>query len=71
MQGLHHTDIVTYALTRLATEYARDKQEILRDLRRYTQDSNRDSRLGITYRAPERDDSGMPPPKPSQESDQR
>ena len=32
---LHHSDIITYALTRLAGQYARDKQEILRDLRNY------------------------------------
>jgi len=31
--ALHHSDIITYALTRLAGQYARDKQEILRDLR--------------------------------------
>ncbi len=30
---LHHSDIITYALTRLAGQYARDKDEILRDLR--------------------------------------
>jgi amino acid transporter len=30
---LHHSDIITYALTRLAGHYAREKQEILRDLR--------------------------------------
>jgi hypothetical protein len=30
---LHHSDIITYALTRLAGQYAREKQEILRDLR--------------------------------------
>ena len=29
---LHHSDIITYALTRLAGQYAREKQEILRDL---------------------------------------
>jgi amino acid transporter len=29
---LHHSDIITYALRRLAGQYARDKQEILRDL---------------------------------------
>ena len=40
-QGLHHSDIVTYALTRLATEYARDKVETLKDLRRYRHDSDR------------------------------
>ncbi len=33
MQQLHHSDVVTYALTRLATDYARDKQEALRGLR--------------------------------------
>jgi amino acid transporter len=32
---LHHSDIITYSLTRLAGQYARDKQEILRDLRNY------------------------------------
>ena len=34
MSGLHHSDIVTYALTRLASDYARDKSEILQQLRR-------------------------------------
>jgi amino acid transporter len=33
MQELHHSDIITYALTRLAGQYAREKDEILRDLR--------------------------------------
>jgi amino acid transporter len=32
MQDLHHSDIITYALTSLASNYAREKQEILRDL---------------------------------------
>ncbi len=32
---LHHSDIITYALTRLAGQYAREKQEILRDLRNF------------------------------------
>ncbi|MGD0482441.1 MAG: APC family permease, partial [Terracidiphilus sp.] len=31
---LHHSDIITYALTRLAGQYAREKQDILRDLRK-------------------------------------
>ena len=30
---LHHSDIITYALTRLAGQYAREKEDILRDLR--------------------------------------
>ncbi|MGA9669935.1 MAG: hypothetical protein WBQ94_12045, partial [Terracidiphilus sp.] len=44
---LHHSDIVTYALTRLATEYARDKQETLKNLRRYASDASRDTDSGI------------------------
>ena len=36
LTSLHHSDIVTYALTRLATEYARDKQETLKGLKRST-----------------------------------
>ncbi|MFZ0663743.1 MAG: APC family permease [Acidobacteriaceae bacterium] len=71
MQYLHHTDIVTYALTRLASEYARDKVETLKDLRRYTQRAQRDdsmlehlpqghsgagSRYVIPAPKPERDD---------------
>ena len=35
VHDLHHSDIITYALTHLAGQYARDKQEILRDLRNY------------------------------------
>ncbi|HEX4322798.1 MAG TPA: APC family permease [Acidobacteriaceae bacterium] len=35
MQDLHHSDIITYALTRLASQYAREKQEIIKDLRSY------------------------------------
>jgi hypothetical protein len=35
VSDLHHSDIITYALTRLAGQYAREKQEILRDLRNY------------------------------------
>jgi len=35
MPDLHHSDIITYALSRLAANYAREKQEILRDLRNY------------------------------------
>ncbi len=65
MQGLHHSDIMTYALTRLATDYARDKQETLKSLRRYTQEGGRDTQLGISYRSPGREDQDMPAPRPS------
>jgi hypothetical protein len=66
-QGLHHSDIVTYALTRLATEYARDKVETLKDLRRYTQDGNR-TLLGGGIRPAYRQgiDYPIPAPKSSQ-----
>ena len=69
MQGLHHSDIVTYALTRLAVEYARDKQETLRDIRRYRRDGG--SRGG-TLESPSTpkigkgaSDYSIPAPKPS------
>ena len=70
MQGLHHSDIVTYALTRLATEYARDKVETLKDMRRYTQDgSNTSPRLGQGMRSSQREglDYSIPAPRSSRE----
>jgi amino acid transporter len=45
VQDLHHSDIITYALTRLAGQYAREKVEILRDLR---------YQRGMESQAPER-----------------
>jgi len=33
IQDLHHSDVITYALTRLASQYAREHQEIVKDLR--------------------------------------
>ncbi|MGC1298697.1 MAG: APC family permease, partial [Alloacidobacterium sp.] len=69
MQGLHHSDIVTYALTRLAIEYARDKQETLRDIRRYRKDSGGRSGTLESPSTPKLDKDGMdysiPAPKPS------
>jgi hypothetical protein len=35
VSDLHHSDIITYALTRLAGQYAREKDDIIRDLRNY------------------------------------
>jgi amino acid transporter len=46
MQNLHHSDIVTHALTRLAAEYARDKQEALVGLRRRVNEIITPARLG-------------------------
>jgi hypothetical protein len=45
MHYLHHTDIVTFALTKLASEYARDKAETLKELRRYTHGGHRDDNM--------------------------
>ncbi len=69
MQDLHHSDIITYALTRLAGQYAREKEEILRDLRNYRAaempksiclDSHNLSRIAA---APSTSDHQLPPPK--------
>ena len=43
---LHHSDIITYALTRLAGQYAREKAEILRDLRNYRASESPTLRIG-------------------------
>jgi len=71
---LHHSDIVTYALTRLAVEYARDKQETLRDIRRYRRDGSKTGTLSPPSTpkfGKEGLDYSIPAPKPSTEqSDQ-
>ena len=46
LQGLHHSDIITYALTRLAGQYARNKEEIVRDLRNYSGSTPPPARIG-------------------------
>ena len=46
VQDLHHSDIITYALTRLAGQYAREKQDILRDLRNYRASESPTLRIG-------------------------
>ncbi len=58
MQELHHSDIITYALTRLAGQYAREKAEVLRELRSYRAASG-----NITMRLPTQgsDDAGIVP----------
>jgi hypothetical protein len=71
MQELHHSDIITYALTHLAGQYAREKQEILRDLRNYrAAEAPTGVRLGgqdISGLPPASDasDRPLPAPKPS------
>jgi amino acid transporter len=54
VSDLHHSDIITYALTRLAGEYAREKVEIIRDLK--------------NYRAASKAENALPPAQPSNAS---
>jgi amino acid transporter len=62
MQDLHHSDIITYSLTRLAGQYAREKEEILRNLRNY-----RAAESPAALRLSAHDLSGIPaaPPRPA------
>jgi amino acid transporter len=46
LQELHHSDIITFALTRLAGQYAREKAEIVRDLRNYCSSGSQQPRVG-------------------------
>jgi hypothetical protein len=46
MQDLHHSDILTYALTRMANEFARDKQGTLKDLQKCIEESHHRHGLG-------------------------
>jgi amino acid transporter len=67
MHDLHHSDIITYSLTRLAGQYAREKQEILRDLRNYRAAESPTSMRpgGQTIPAPPADRPLPPPQKPT------
>ncbi|MDE1175447.1 MAG: APC family permease [Edaphobacter sp.] len=57
MRNLHHSDIVTYALTRMANEFSRDKQATLQGLKQCIEQTNHRRKLGSTYRE-EMDESG-------------
>ncbi len=46
LQQLHHSDVVTYALTRLATDFARDKKETLRGMRQSIEETTKPKGLG-------------------------
>jgi amino acid transporter len=46
MHDLHHSDIITYALTRMAAEFARDKQETLKGLQQCIEEVNARRGLG-------------------------
>ena len=50
MEHLHHSDIVTYALTRLATEFATDKNGTLQQLQRNIDEESQRRGLGTSSR---------------------
>src|SRR5882757_8814129 len=56
MQDLHHSDILTYALSRVVNEFARDKQGTLKDLQKCIEESHNRHSLGGRYE--EVDDAG-------------
>ncbi|MBS1799236.1 MAG: APC family permease [Acidobacteria bacterium] len=48
MRDLHHSDIVSYALTRMANEYARDKQATLKGLQQCIEQTEGRRKLGTS-----------------------
>ena len=60
---LHHSDIITYALSRLAGQYAREKVEILRELRNYRAAESPSNMLGAKVTEPVKPPS-LPPRTP-------
>ena len=46
MDALHHSDILTYALNRLASEYSSDREETLRKLRLSMEETSQRRGLG-------------------------
>ncbi len=63
LQELHHSDIITFALTRLAGQYAREKDEIVRDLRNYCASGPPPARLGAQGPPGLPSPSSEPPPR--------
>jgi amino acid transporter len=70
VSDLHHSDIITYALTRLAGQYAREKVDILRDIRNYraanlSADSNPlgNHQLAAPHPAADSSENPAPPPR--------
>jgi hypothetical protein len=57
MHDLHHSDIVTYALTRMATEFARDKNATLKGLQQSLDENSKRRGLGSS-RHEELDEAG-------------
>jgi hypothetical protein len=49
MENLHHSDIVTYALTRLATEFSQNKHETIQALRDSMDQLHHEHGLGFSF----------------------
>ena len=49
MHNLHHSDILTYALTHMASEFARDKDGTVKGLQKCIEDINNRHGLGASY----------------------
>lgn len=49
MRSLHHSDIVTYALSRMASDFAHDKDGLMSELSHHLQRSSHRRGLGNTY----------------------
>jgi hypothetical protein len=67
VQDLHHSDIITYSLTRLAGQYAREKTEILRELRNYRAANSPTPRIASQELPGFAQPQGKAPVKPSHE----
>ena len=52
MQNLHHSDILTYALTRLATEFSTNKETVLANLEKSIEEIHAHRRLGVSHYEP-------------------
>jgi hypothetical protein len=63
MKELHHSDIVTYALGKLAVQYQSDRREVLEGLRRSVEDKGHS--LGSQFAMESRIQKPMLPPAPA------
>jgi hypothetical protein len=49
MHHLHHSDIITYAITRVAKEFKQDKESTLAGLRQCIDNANHRRGLGLSH----------------------
>ncbi|HEX4650869.1 MAG TPA: APC family permease [Granulicella sp.] len=49
MPQLHHSDVITYALTRMAADFARDREGTVKDLRQWIAEAHSHHRLGSSH----------------------